>query len=154
MVVGSGHIAATDCKNIFTRHAFYIGPLMPLFWTSSDICPRFQSRGGSPHSLHHLHVMNSSDLLLMQHLLTTWQLALHRVFLICVLFSSSQPFQLNSKPGILANCRFKPVARVNKHDALQYFTPKVNIFVFTMQLMNGPPHQWCWHVLMVLISLL
>ena len=24
-----------------------MGPLIPLFWTSGDVCPRFQSQGGS-----------------------------------------------------------------------------------------------------------
>ena len=26
-----------------------MGPLIPLFWTSGDVCPGFQSQGGFPH---------------------------------------------------------------------------------------------------------
>ena len=26
-----------------------MGPLIPLFWTSGDVCPVFQSQGGFPH---------------------------------------------------------------------------------------------------------
>ena len=38
---------------IFWRTSvLFVGPLIPLFWTS-DICPEFQSHGGSPH-LHSL----------------------------------------------------------------------------------------------------
>ena len=27
----------------------FVGLLIPLFWTSCDVCPGFQSQGGSPH---------------------------------------------------------------------------------------------------------
>ena len=27
-------------------HVLFVGPLIPLFWTSGDICPGFQSQGG------------------------------------------------------------------------------------------------------------
>ena len=37
-------------------------PLIPLFWTSADICLEFQSQGGSlACMLSHLHAMDSSD---------------------------------------------------------------------------------------------
>ena len=26
--------------------SFFVGPLIPLFWTSGDVCPGFQSQGG------------------------------------------------------------------------------------------------------------
>ena len=27
----------------------FMGPLIPLFWTSGDVCLQFQSQGGTPH---------------------------------------------------------------------------------------------------------
>ena len=34
---------------IFCRtQVLFVGPLIPLFWTSGDICPGFQSQGGFP----------------------------------------------------------------------------------------------------------
>ena len=27
-------------------HVLFVGPLIPLFWTSGDVCPGFQSQGG------------------------------------------------------------------------------------------------------------
>ena len=58
----------------------FVGPLIPLFWTSGDVCPVFQSQGGSlACRLCCLHAMDSSDSPLVQHLLTScrpaWQLA-------------------------------------------------------------------------------
>ena len=36
-------------KNFFVGHmSLFAGPLIPLFWTSGDICPGFQSQGGFP----------------------------------------------------------------------------------------------------------
>ena len=33
-------------KKKFGRHqSFFMGPLIPLFWTSGDVCPWFQSQG-------------------------------------------------------------------------------------------------------------
>ena len=38
-----------------------MGPLIPLFWTSGDACPRFQSQGGSlACMLRRLQAMDSS----------------------------------------------------------------------------------------------
>ena len=35
---------------IFCRtQVLFVGPLIPLFWTSGDVCPGFQSQGGFPH---------------------------------------------------------------------------------------------------------
>ena len=35
-------------KVIFGGHeVLFVGPLIPLFWTSGDVCPGFQSQGGS-----------------------------------------------------------------------------------------------------------
>ena len=34
---------------IFGGHkVLFVGPLVPLFWTSGDVCPGFQSQGGFP----------------------------------------------------------------------------------------------------------
>ena len=35
-------------KNICRTHVLFVGPLIPLFWTSDDVCPGFQSQGGFP----------------------------------------------------------------------------------------------------------
>ena len=35
--------------NFWRTSVLFVGPLMPLFWTSSDVCPGFQSQGGFPH---------------------------------------------------------------------------------------------------------
>ena len=35
--------------NCWGHQSFFVGPLIPLFWTSSDVCPGFQSQDGSPH---------------------------------------------------------------------------------------------------------
>ena len=32
--------------NFWRTHVLFVGPLIPLFWTSGDICPGFQSQGG------------------------------------------------------------------------------------------------------------
>ena len=38
---------------------YIVGQLIPLFWTSSDKCPRFQSQGGSLTCMfHRLHAMD------------------------------------------------------------------------------------------------
>ena len=38
-------------KLIFFLKIFcHMGPLLPLFWTSGNICPRFQSQSGQPYS--------------------------------------------------------------------------------------------------------
>ena len=34
-------------KKFWGHKSFFLGPLIPLFWTSGDICPGFQSKGGS-----------------------------------------------------------------------------------------------------------
>ena len=36
-------------SNFWRTSVHFLGPLIPLFWTSGDICPRFQNRGGFPH---------------------------------------------------------------------------------------------------------
>ena len=35
--------------NFWKTQVFFVGPLIPLFWTSGDVSPGFQSQGGSPH---------------------------------------------------------------------------------------------------------
>ena len=55
-----------------------MGTLIPLFWTSGDVCPGVQSQGGPLASvLSCLHTTDSSDSPLVQHLLTVkmsaWQ---------------------------------------------------------------------------------
>ena len=34
----------------FFLTALFVGPLVPLFWTSDDICSGFQSQNGHPYS--------------------------------------------------------------------------------------------------------
>ena len=34
-------------KKFWMTSVLFVGPLIPLFWTSGDICPRFQNRSGS-----------------------------------------------------------------------------------------------------------
>ena len=39
------------CEQIFffnfcRTRVLFVGPLIPLFWTSGDVCPGFQSQGG------------------------------------------------------------------------------------------------------------
>ena len=61
--------------NFWRASVLFVGPLMPLFWTFGDICPGFQSQGGSPH----LHVLfactqqNTRIDLWCNILLTPWQ---------------------------------------------------------------------------------
>ena len=46
-----------------------MGPLIPLFWSSGDVCPGFQSQGGFPRlRASCLHTTDSSDSPLVQHL--------------------------------------------------------------------------------------
>ena len=50
----------------------FVGPLIPLYWTSGDVCPGFQSQDVSiACMLSHLHAMDSSDSPLVQPLLTS-----------------------------------------------------------------------------------
>ena len=55
----------------------FLGWLKPLFLSSGDVCPGFQSQGAPPH-LHvcHPHATESSDSPLVWHLLKSWQPAL------------------------------------------------------------------------------
>ena len=39
----------TFSKNVCRTLVPVVGPLVSLFWTSGDICPWFQSQGGSSH---------------------------------------------------------------------------------------------------------
>ena len=32
--------------NFWRTHVLFVGPLIPLFWTSGDVVPGFQSQGG------------------------------------------------------------------------------------------------------------
>ena len=61
----------------FGEHESFLGPLIPLFWTSGDISSGFKSQSGQPYlhlaEAYMLHV--SWDSLLVQHLLTSWWLA-------------------------------------------------------------------------------
>ena len=51
-----------------------MGPLIPLLWTSGDVCPGVQSKGGSlACMLCHLCATYSSNSPLVQHLLTSWR---------------------------------------------------------------------------------
>ena len=35
-------------KKLWRTSVLFVGSLMPLFWTSGNVCPGFQSQGGSP----------------------------------------------------------------------------------------------------------
>ena len=55
----------------------FVGPLIPLLLTSGDICPGFESQGGSSVAYFVARItMDSSDSPLVQHLLTFWWPAL------------------------------------------------------------------------------
>ena len=57
-------------KKFWRTHALFVGPLIPLLWTSGDLCPGFQRQGGSLACVWpHLYSMDSSDSPLVQHLL-------------------------------------------------------------------------------------
>ena len=60
--------------NFWRTWVLFVGSLIPLFWTSSDVSPGFQSQGGSLAGvLCHLPAMNSWDTPLVQHLLISWR---------------------------------------------------------------------------------
>ena len=68
------HPVTSFFKNIWRTEVLFVGPLIPLFWTSGDFNPGFQSQGGSlPCVLSHLCTTDSSDSTLVQHLPTSWQ---------------------------------------------------------------------------------
>ena len=60
--------------NFWRTHVLLMGPLIPRFCTSGDVCPRFQNQGGS-NLYAFLPASYSSDSPLVWHLLTAWQLA-------------------------------------------------------------------------------
>ena len=67
-------------KNFWRTRVLSVGPLKPLFWTFCDVCPGFQSQGGSfAFGLPCLCTMDSSDSPLAQHLPTSWWPALQLV---------------------------------------------------------------------------
>ena len=43
----SGKMYGIFLQNFWRKQVFFVGPLISLFWTSGDICPGFQSQGGS-----------------------------------------------------------------------------------------------------------
>ena len=51
----------------------FVGPPIPLFQTSSEVCPWFQVKERFPHGLSHLHAIYFSDSPLVLHLLTSWR---------------------------------------------------------------------------------
>ena len=64
--------------NLWRTSVFFVGPLIPLFWTTVDIWPRFHSLGGLfAYIITHLCAMDSIGSTLVQHLLTSsraaWQ---------------------------------------------------------------------------------
>ena len=65
--------------NLFWRTLdIFMGPLIPLFWTSGNVLPRLQGQiGCQACMLYCLCVRDSSDLPLVQHLLVSWWPALH-----------------------------------------------------------------------------
>ena len=68
-------------KNIFWRtQVLFVGPLIPLFWTSGDVFSGFQSQSGQPYlhlmEAYMLHVLRDYSPLVW-YLTTSWQLAWH-----------------------------------------------------------------------------
>ena len=64
----------TSSFNFWRTSILFVGPLIPLFWTSGVICPGFQSQGRFlACMLCHLHATVSSDSPLAWHLLISWQ---------------------------------------------------------------------------------
>ena len=60
-------------QNFWRTWVLFVGPLIPLFWTSGDIYPGFQSQVGSlACMLPCLCTTDSWDSPLVQHLLTSW----------------------------------------------------------------------------------
>ena len=65
---------ARHFKIFWRTSVLFVGPLIPLLWTSGDICPRFESQGGSLNFVPcHLREMDFLDSLLLQHLPSSWQ---------------------------------------------------------------------------------
>ena len=63
-------------KSLWSTSVLFVGPLMPVFWTSGHVSSWFQSQSGSLVCvLHCLHAMDSLDSPLVQHLLMSWQSA-------------------------------------------------------------------------------
>ena len=59
--------------NFWKTYILFQGLLIPLYWTSGDTFPGFQSQGGSITCMFScLHAMDFSDLPLVQHLLTSY----------------------------------------------------------------------------------
>ena len=62
-------------KKFWRTSVFFVGPLidLPLFWTSGYVCSELQSQGGTLVCVLHCPCeMDSSDLPLVWHLLTSW----------------------------------------------------------------------------------
>ena len=73
-----------------------MGPLIPLFWASGDVCPRFQSQGGSLVCvLSCQHAMESSDWPLVQHLLTSGRTKMIFSWCVKILTSLSTDFSVS-----------------------------------------------------------
>ena len=54
--------------NFWRTPVLFMGTPIPLFWNSGDVCPGFQSQGGSPHLPVHYGISVSP---LVPHLLTS-----------------------------------------------------------------------------------
>ena len=64
---------ATDTNYYWRASVFSVEPLIPMFWTFGDVCPRFQSQDWFLACLfHHLHAMDSSHSPLVPHRLISW----------------------------------------------------------------------------------
>ena len=60
-------------KIFWRTHVLFVGPLIPLFWTSGNVCPGFQSQGGSLACMQpYLCTRDSTESPLVQHLPTSW----------------------------------------------------------------------------------
>ena len=78
--------------------------MIPLFWTSSDVCSGFQSQCRSlTYVLRHLYAMESSDSSLVRHLLTSWRPAWCHVVYFLACHGWKSPFLKKSSRGFPFN---------------------------------------------------
>ena len=98
-VFGKGEEVEFFLKIFWRTWVLFVGPLIPLLWTSSDISSGFQSQSGQPYShlaeAYVLHVPWDSPLV--WHLLTSWQPA----WWLSCLFHIPVRHWWDSKPGAI-----------------------------------------------------
>ena len=85
--------------NFWRTRVLFVGPLIPLFWTSGDVSSGFQSQSGQRYpsfvEVYMLHIPWDSPLV--QHLLTSWWPA----WQLSCLFYIPARYRWDSKPGAI-----------------------------------------------------